>query len=64
MHVLAKLRNTSTLQPAEQAGVQLNAYRLDTAVTEVHKYELKFFATNKKGEEKDLSRGQKNEYGL
>jgi hypothetical protein len=58
------LANGGSIQPAERTGVLLNAYKLDLSnvVEFVHKYELRFLATNKRGEVKDLSRGAKNEY--
>ena len=58
-----KLGNRGEWRPATEANVLLNGYMLNTdeMVEEVHKFELKFTAENKRDEKKDLSAGPRNE---
>lgn len=54
------------MQNANGLGIVMNAYgiRLEGTVTEVYKYELKFYINRGDREPRELSRGPKNEYVL
>lgn len=58
-----KLNNEKDITNAGELPVVLNGYRLllDRMPDAVYKHELKFYADNKKGEPKELTRGPKND---